>query len=584
MLRRIIRRAVRHAYLLGVAASSSRRRWSTRRSTSMGDAYPDARGATASCIVERRRPRGGALPRDARSAGSSMLDESRSSARPTVSRRRRVPPARHARLPDRPHQRDRGRARHRRSTSRASTRAMARAARAGRRTRDKAGGGRDARPSSCTASCSTSTARPSSPAARSTRGRRPRVLVAVRADRRRAATVDVVPRPHAVLRGVRRPGRRHRHDHAPTPARADVRRHARTRCPGCSPSTARASSTGEIEPRATRSIARDRRRAPRRDPPQPHRAPTSCTGRCARCSAPHVKQAGSLVAPDRLRFDFSHYEPVTPERARADRGPRQRSEVIADAPVRHYETTKAEAERSARSRSSATSTATSCACSRPGRTRLELCGGTHVHALGDHRPDQDRERGVDRLQPAPHRGGHRHRHDRAPAPRRGRAGRGRRACSASPDRAGRGRQPPARRGQGAARRAARRSASRPREATRPTSRRRPVDGVVVAGVDGTRRATSCATSRSPSATSPASARWCSAARPRAAAPRSSRPSRNDSGLNAGALDRRRREDGAGRRRQERRGRGGRRQGPDRRSTRPSPWRGRRPASRERVTA
>ena len=31
---------------------------------------------------------------------------------------------------------------------------------------------------------------------------------------------------------------------------------------------------------------------------------------------PHVKQAGSLVAPDRLRFDFSHYAHVTPRELR----------------------------------------------------------------------------------------------------------------------------------------------------------------------------------------------------------------------------------------------------------------------------
>ena len=82
----------------------------------------------------------------------------------------------------------------------------------------------------------------------------------------------------------------------------------------------------------------------------------------------HVQQAGSYVGPDRLRFDFSHYEAVPPS-ALAEIESLANAEVISDAPVRHYETTMDHAEHRRASRSSATSTATSCGCSRRATTR-----------------------------------------------------------------------------------------------------------------------------------------------------------------------------------------------------------------------
>ena len=95
----------------------------------------------------------------------------------------------------------------------------------------------------------------------------------------------------------------------------------------------------------------------------------------------HVQQAGSLVAPDRLRFDFSHFEAVTPEEL--DRiETLANAEVITDAPVRHYETTKEHAESLGAIAFFGDKYGDLVRVLEAGEHSIELCGGTHVHALG----------------------------------------------------------------------------------------------------------------------------------------------------------------------------------------------------------
>jgi alanyl-tRNA synthetase len=97
---------------------------------------------------------------------------------------------------------------------------------------------------------------------------------------------------------------------------------------------------------------------------------------------PHVKQAGSLVEPDRLRFDFSHYAAVTPEEIDRIEQLANR-EVLSNDPVRVYETTKAEAENLGAIAFFGDKYGEIVRVLEAGRNSLELCGGTHVHALGD---------------------------------------------------------------------------------------------------------------------------------------------------------------------------------------------------------
>jgi alanyl-tRNA synthetase len=96
----------------------------------------------------------------------------------------------------------------------------------------------------------------------------------------------------------------------------------------------------------------------------------------------HVKQAGSLVEPDRLRFDFSHYAPLSAEEIeRIER--LVNGEVLANDSVRAYETTKAEAEAMGAIAFFGDKYGDIVRVLEAGRRSLELCGGTHVRALGD---------------------------------------------------------------------------------------------------------------------------------------------------------------------------------------------------------
>jgi alanyl-tRNA synthetase len=97
---------------------------------------------------------------------------------------------------------------------------------------------------------------------------------------------------------------------------------------------------------------------------------------------PHVKQAGSLVAPDRLRFDFSHYAPVSPREQRhienrvnaeilkgtgVETRVMEREEALAYGALAFFGDKYGEEVR---------------VVEVPGFSK-EFCGGTHVHHTGD---------------------------------------------------------------------------------------------------------------------------------------------------------------------------------------------------------
>jgi alanyl-tRNA synthetase len=96
----------------------------------------------------------------------------------------------------------------------------------------------------------------------------------------------------------------------------------------------------------------------------------------------HVKQAGSLVTPELLRFDFNHHQPVNAEQLSAIED-RVNKVIWANIDVAHEEMSKDAATQKGAIAFFGEKYGDRVRVISVGDVSVELCGGTHVHASGE---------------------------------------------------------------------------------------------------------------------------------------------------------------------------------------------------------
>ena len=134
--------------------------------------------------------------------------------------------------------------------------------------------------------------------------------------------------------------------------------------------------SGEIKvgDRVHCEVDRDRRMSIARN----HTATHLLHAALRRILGPHALQSGSVVEPGRLRFDFSHFQALTPEEIRRIED-EVNERILEDIPVEVIETTVEEARKMGATALFGEKYGERVRVMKVGDYSTELCGGTHLH-------------------------------------------------------------------------------------------------------------------------------------------------------------------------------------------------------------